>query len=86
MANSDPTNAKVVALFGERLWGPHWPNAMSDFTGINPRTLTRIRVAARDGQEYAAARGVIGALREQLTAVLADLEPWAKRADEPRTS
>ena len=73
MADSDPTDAQVVATFGERVWGPGWPKGMAEFTGINIRTLTRIKAASREGEDYAAARGVIGALREQLTAVLADL-------------
>jgi hypothetical protein len=77
------TNAEVVVALGERVWGQNWVAGMSQFAEINPRTLTRIFAAARDGQDYPAARGVIAALRERLTAVLADLEPWARRADEP---
>jgi hypothetical protein len=78
------TNAQIVALLGERLWGPRWVIGMGEFTGINRRTLERILSAARAGQEYAAARGVIAALHERLTAVVTDLTPWAQRADEER--
>jgi hypothetical protein len=48
---------------------------MSQFTDINLRTLKRICAAAREGQDCPAARGIIAALHERLTAVLADLEP-----------
>jgi hypothetical protein len=75
------THAEVVAQFGERLWGPGWVGGMSQFAKVNPRTLARIQRAVREGQDYPAARGVIAALRERLTAVQDDLEPWARRAD-----
>jgi hypothetical protein len=77
------TNAEIVVQFGERIWGVgSWAGRMSDLTGVNVRTLTRIYAAVREGQEYPAARGVIGALRDGLSEMLADLEPWARRADE----
>lgn len=76
------TNAEVIKEFGERIWGAGgWVSGMSEFAGVNPRTLARIYAAAREGQEYPAARGVIAALREELTTALDDLEPWARRAD-----
>jgi hypothetical protein len=85
------TNAQVVVEFGERIWGiGSWAGRMSDLTGVNLRTLTRIHAAVRDGVEYPAARGVIAALRDGLKEaggfheVLADLEPWARRADAAR--
>lgn len=76
------TNAEIVAQFGQRVWGHRWTAGMSEFAQVNPRTLARIYAAARCGEEYPAARGVIGALSRALGAVQADLEPWARRADD----
>jgi hypothetical protein len=76
------TNAEVVAQFGQRLWGSHWVGAMGEFLDVNPRTLTRIYTAARAGEEYPAARGVIRALDEALGALHGDLAPWVRQADE----
>ena len=69
------TNAEIVVQVGERIWGPgSWLGGMSEFAGINVRTLTRIYAAVRAGQDYPAARGVVAALYERLTAVLAELD------------
>jgi hypothetical protein len=68
------TNAEIVVQVGERIWGPGaWLGGMSEFADINVRTLQRIYAAARAGEDYPAARGVVTALRERLTAVLAVL-------------
>ena len=71
------TNAEIVNDIGERIWGDHWADGISQFADINPRTLKRIHAAARDGEDYLAARGVLIALHMQLAAVLEDLAPWA---------
>lgn len=71
------TKAQAIVDIGRRYWGANWVAGMSDLAGINHRTLQRIHVAAQAGEEYPAAGGVIAALREALTAVLAELEPWA---------
>lgn len=76
------TNAEIVAQVGQRVWGHSWTAGMGHFTGINPRTLARIYAAARHGQEYPAARGVIEALHRCLGAVQADLGPLLHQADE----
>lgn len=76
------TNAEIVVEFGKRVWGPNWVAGLGQFAHVNPRTLQRIYAASQSGQEYPAARGVIAGLREQLAAVLGDLEPWARRADQ----
>lgn len=68
------TNAEAVVDIGQRLWGEHWATGMSVFAGVNRRTLLRILAAARDGYDYPAARGVLAALYERLSAVVADLE------------
>jgi hypothetical protein len=75
------TNAETVAEFGQRLWGANWAYGMSQFADVNLRTLTRIHAAAREGEDYPAARGVIAALHERLVATLHDLEPARRRAD-----
>jgi hypothetical protein len=75
------TNAEVIAAFGERIWGAGWVAGLSHFADINPRTLRRIHAAAACGEDYPAARGVIGALDEALAAAAADLQPWVRRAD-----
>ena len=83
------TNAEVVVSFAKRLWGDEWLDPMIRFTGVNQRTLQRIYAASRARQDYPAARGVIAALHERLTAeharlaaALAYLEPFARRADQ----
>jgi hypothetical protein len=76
------TNAEIVVTFGQRVWGHSWTAGMSVFAEVNPRTLARIYAASRRGEEYPAARGVIGALARALEAVQADLAPWAERADQ----
>jgi hypothetical protein len=81
MAEPEKTNAEVVNDFSYRLWGGNLA-AMAACLDVNLRTLARIRAAANEGQDFPAARGVIGAMRGQLASALADLTPWADRADQ----
>jgi hypothetical protein len=69
------TNAEIVAELGRRIWGDPWARPMSEFVGINPRTLRRIQAAAERGEDYPPARAVIGALGEALQALAADPKP-----------
>lgn len=72
-----PNYAAIVAMFGEAIWGSKWALDMGRFTGINPRTLSRIYAAHKQGRDYPAAPGVLAALYRNLGPVLADLKPWA---------
>lgn len=45
-------NADLFTKAGETLFGEEWRQPMSDFLGMNVRTVRRIGAAARDGVEY----------------------------------
>jgi hypothetical protein len=75
------THSEAIVAVGERVWGDRWASAMSRFTDVNLRTLTRIHAAAREGREYPAARGVVAALHDRLTGALDDLT--ARRREPP---
>jgi hypothetical protein len=79
MTDRPPHASELVARYGEALAGSEWGAALARLTGINERTMSRIRAAAREGREYPAARGVLAALHEALTAVLDQLAPHARR-------
>lgn len=70
--------AQEVDAIGLRLFGPEWAAPMARLTGVHVRTLRRVRAAAREGMDYAGARGVLAALHGPLAAILADLEPHAR--------
>jgi hypothetical protein len=76
-----PVNyAATVAAFGQALFGRNWAAGVGRLADVNPRTLTRIHAAAREGRDYAAARGVLAALHEKLAPIVAELKPWARHA------
>lgn len=78
-----PVNyAQIVALFGEALWGSKWARDVGRVAKVNPRTVSRIYTAAKEGRDYPAARGVIQALYRELAPIIADLKPWAAHASE----
>lgn len=52
-------NELATAYFGDE-----WHLPVSHFTGVNARTLQRIRQVARQGREHSAARGAIHALTD----------------------
>lgn len=59
--------APLAVLLDElatEFFGPEWPGPLSQFSGINARTLQRIRKAAVDGREHAAAHGALAAIAE----------------------
>lgn len=47
-----------------RFFGDEWVYPLSHFTGVNPRTLQRIRQVGRQGSEHSAARGALLAAAE----------------------
>lgn len=54
--------SQAVAKIGETLFGSEWGAPMSRLTGINQRTLLRVKVAAAEGREYPAARAALAEL------------------------
>lgn len=79
MTKPAPHYTEQLESFGRRLFGEEWGAAMARLTNTNPRTITRIRTAAREGRDYPAARGVLAALYEALQVILADLKPHGRR-------
>lgn len=63
---------------GERLIGPDWPAAVARLTGVNARTLQRVRDAAREGREYPAARGALAALAEAVEGLAGELAQFKR--------
>jgi hypothetical protein len=78
---ADPTFAELVASFGERLFGAEWASPMARLTGTNERTVRRVRQAAREGRDYPAARGILAAMLEHLSPIVAELARHAESAD-----
>lgn len=70
--------SELVAHYGETLIGPEWGGGLSRLTGINQRTMSRIRAAAAEGREYPAARGVLAALHDRLGEIRAEIAPYAR--------
>lgn len=75
---SPPNAAQLVAQFGARLFGPEWGADLARLTGVNVRTIQRIKTAAAAGRDYPAAGGILEALDAQLAAVRADLKPYVR--------
>ena len=75
---TNPNAARLLDTFGVRLFGAEWAAPMARLTGLNERTLRRVRAAAQAGADYPAARGALAALHEALGPILADLEPYAR--------
>ena len=67
------TKAEIVAKFAERLFGEHWTQPLSDFTGLNLRTCQRIKAAAHMGEEYGSAKGALDALIDAVSGLADDL-------------
>lgn len=65
MVSPTATICEVVRL----LWGDSWPSGMSRATGINVRTLQRIRAAGDAGGDGPGAVGALLALRATVEAV-----------------
>lgn len=68
-----PHASQILASFGERLFGPEWAAPLARLTKTSERTVRRVRAAANEGRDYPAARGILAALHEALTAVASDL-------------
>jgi hypothetical protein len=75
---SPPGATAKVAEFGERIFGKEWGAAMARLTGVNLRTIDRIKAAHAAGVEYPAAGGALDALHTALVAVIRDLAPYAR--------
>ncbi|WP_426050361.1 hypothetical protein [Brevundimonas sp. SL161] len=58
--------SETLAELGVQIFGPDWAASMGRLTGINARTLLRVKASAAAGEEYPAARG---ALAELVTAL-----------------
>lgn len=58
--------SKAVADLATSIFGSDWGAPMARVTGINQRTLLRIKAAAADGREYPAARGALAELAAQM--------------------
>ena len=74
-------HAQLVAAFGRRIFGDAWGAGLARLAGVNPRTMTRIAAAARDGRDYPAARGVLAALHQALAPIVAELADHAREGD-----
>lgn len=79
MTDRPPHASEILAQAGERIAGPEWGGTVARLTGVNQRTLSRIRAAAHEGREYPAARGALAALHEALLSMAADLAAFARR-------
>ena len=54
--------SQTLAELGERIFGTDWGAPMARLTGINARTLLRVKAAAVEGVEYPAAKGALAEL------------------------
>ena len=61
--------SQTLTELGEQIFGTDWGAPMSRLTGINQRTLLRVKAAAAAGLEYPAAKGAIAALAVALERV-----------------
>lgn len=58
--------AVLLDELATEFFGPDWPAPLSQFSGINARTLQRIRQAAATGSDHSAAGGTLAAIAEAL--------------------
>lgn len=58
--------SQAVADLATSIFGSDWGAPMARLTGINQRTLLRIKAAASEGREYPAARGALAQLATQM--------------------
>lgn len=73
-----PNYAELVAAFGRRIFGDSWAAPLARLANVNDRTVQRIASAAREGRDYRAARGVLGALAETLAPIALELEAFGR--------
>lgn len=71
--------SKTVADLGSRIFGSDWAAPMARLTGMNARTLSRIKAAALSGVEYPAAKAVLAELPSALQALTHAAETAADR-------
>jgi len=71
--------SQTLADLGEQVFGPDWGAPMSRLTGINQRTLLRVKAAAAAGLEYPAAKGAIAELAVALERVAGLSQDEAER-------
>ena len=64
MSNATRPMAVLLDELATEFFGPEWPGPLSQFSGINARTLQRIRKAAAEGRDHAAAHGALAAIAE----------------------
>lgn len=71
------TAARPLAVLLDELatgaFGDDWPVRVAQFAGVNLRTCQRVRQAARSGQDHASAMGLVNALAQATSALLAQL-------------
>ena len=60
--------SQALARLGEQIFGSDWAAPMSRMTGVNARTLLRVKAAAAEGRDYRGAVEMIGRLRRGLSA------------------
>ena len=72
------TDAQRLARIGAALFGAVWKARLADLTGVNEKTISRIGAAATAGQEYPAARGVLGALADALEPIAAEVRRYKR--------
>lgn len=61
-----PGSTRLLVQYGERLFGDQWGAPMARLTGVNLRTIDRIKAAHARGDEYPSAGGVLVALKERV--------------------
>jgi hypothetical protein len=72
------THAERLSSLSSRLFGEEWAADVARLTGVNERTVRRIRQAAREGREYPGARGVLAALGEAVRPIAEDLKAYRR--------
>ena len=78
-----PTYSSILAAYGERLFGGEWAAGVARLARVNERQVQRIRVAAREGREYPAARGVLAALGDALAPLARELDAYRRQRAPP---
>lgn len=70
-----PAAARAVLLdrLATKIFGDEWAGPLSVWTGLNRRTLQRIRNAGRANEEHPSADGALAALSEAIDEIAAAL-------------
>jgi hypothetical protein len=68
MTDRPPHASELVARAGAAIFGPEWQNPLARALGMNERTMRRLAAAARDGEPYPIAPGVLRELAELVSA------------------